>query len=381
MLMKLVVVLSLMLTLQLTSLQAVYKYLGNYADIASLVLLLAASTAYFAMMQPALGRRFLEPIGRGPRVVVLVLTAVIAVSLLLYPIADALKEQMRGSDRDDAIIVGVYALFSGENPYGKTTYFGNPLSPGPGLLLLYAPFVSLKLYALGAGSALGACAYLLKRLYGSWVVASLFVVLVASSLLFWQELAVGSDLIFVGSCYLAIVLLLQQSGSRRVLFLCAVLCGAISTSRIVFLYMPLLFGVLLWPRSKGDAIKFLVTSTAVAIGLHTAFFLWGSDFYTPFHVIGTGEGLMTGNIIYFGIFLCLVAGGFILMTAYLGPDSWVAGLFLSLVTPLFLVFVATLIANGWQIGVGYAASYVTPAVPACCAYAAIRIRQGWLAGQ
>jgi hypothetical protein len=202
MLMKLVVVLSLMLTLQLTSLQAVYKYLGNYADIASLVLLLAASTAYFAMMQPALGRRFLEPIGRGPRVVVLVLTAVIAVSLLLYPIADALKEQMRGSDRDDAIIVGVYALFSGENPYGKTTYFGNPLSPGPGLLLLYAPFVSLKLYALGAGSALGACAYLLKRLYGSWVVASLFVVLVASSLLFWQELAVGSDLIFVGSCYL-----------------------------------------------------------------------------------------------------------------------------------------------------------------------------------
>ena len=65
MLMKLVVVLSLMLTLQLTSLQAVYKYLGNYADIASLVLLLAASTAYFAMMQPALGRRFLEPIGRG----------------------------------------------------------------------------------------------------------------------------------------------------------------------------------------------------------------------------------------------------------------------------------------------------------------------------
>ena len=50
MLMKLVVVLSLMLTLQLTSLQAVYKYLGNYADIASLVLLLAASTAYFAMI-------------------------------------------------------------------------------------------------------------------------------------------------------------------------------------------------------------------------------------------------------------------------------------------------------------------------------------------
>ena len=116
MLTRVAVVSSLMLTLQFPALRAMYKYLGDFA---ALALLLAAAAAYIAITHPALGRRFLEPIGRGPWVVALVFTAVVLVSLLLYPIADALKEQMRGSDTDDGVILGVRALFNGENPYTK----------------------------------------------------------------------------------------------------------------------------------------------------------------------------------------------------------------------------------------------------------------------
>ena len=381
MLTRVVVVSSLMLTLQFPSLRALYKYLGDYADFAAFAALLATAAAYAAIMHPALGRRFLEPIGRGPWVAALVLAAVVLVSLLVYPIADALKEQMRGSDVDDGVIVSVQALFNGENPYSKTTYYGNPIFTGPGLILLYAPFVSVNLYALGAGAALGTCAFLLKRAYGSWVVASLFVALAASSLLFWELVAVGSDLIFVGSCFLAMLLLLQHSGSRRAFFLCAVFCGMISTARIVFFYIPFLVGVLLWPRSKGDAIKFVAVSSMVVIGLHLAFFLWGPETYTPLLLFGKGDQLITGGATYFTVLLCLVGGGLILRAAYLGPDWWVAALFLGLVTPLSLVAVAEMIANDWQFAIWHAANYFMPAVPVCCAYASIRIRQGWFAEQ
>lgn len=381
MLMKVVVVSSLMLTLQLTSLNALYKFLGDYAGVSALVMLLAAAAVYSAMMHPVLGRRYVEPICRGPWVAAVVIAAIVLVSLLLYPVADALKEHMGGSDRDDAVIVGVRALFDGEYPYGKTTYFGSWLSPGPGLLLLYAPFVGLDLYALGAGASLATCAFLLKRQHDSWVVASLFLLLAASSLLFWQELATGSDLIFVGSCFLGILLVLQHSDSRRTIFLCAVLCGVISTSRVVFLYIPFLIGVPLWLRSKGDAIKFVAISSVVAVGLHAAFYLWAPDSYTPLHILSQGRGLLAGNFMYLFVAICLIAGGFIVRAARRGPDSWVAALFLGLVTPLFMLAVAGLRVKGWQLQGANPANYLTPALPACCAYAAIRIRQSWLAGK
>jgi hypothetical protein len=73
------------------------------------------------------------------------------VSLLiwfLYPIADGLKSQMRGSDQDDCVIIGVKQLVSLLHPYEKTSYLGNPCSTGLGIILLYSPFVLFNIYCL-----------------------------------------------------------------------------------------------------------------------------------------------------------------------------------------------------------------------------------------
>lgn len=58
---------------------------------------------------------------------------------ILYPLAQS-GLFGAGSDRDDALTVGVTRLLAGEFPYYGVTYFGTPLSPMPGALVLAMPF-------------------------------------------------------------------------------------------------------------------------------------------------------------------------------------------------------------------------------------------------
>ena len=66
---------------------------------------------------------------------------------VIYPIANAPAPQ-RGSDNDDAIVLGVQALMQGRNPYQERTYLGNPVNSMLGGFLLAAPFVWLDNGAL-----------------------------------------------------------------------------------------------------------------------------------------------------------------------------------------------------------------------------------------
>ncbi|MCS6817898.1 MAG: hypothetical protein NZ746_11035 [Blastocatellia bacterium] len=62
--------------------------------------------------------------------------------LVLYPLADS-GIIGGGSDRDDALNLGVGELLHGRCPYHVTTYLGNPIAPLPGGLFLSLPFVLL----------------------------------------------------------------------------------------------------------------------------------------------------------------------------------------------------------------------------------------------
>ncbi len=62
--------------------------------------------------------------------------------LALYPLADS-GIVGGGSDRDDALNLGVRELLQGRCPYHVRTYLGNPIAPLPGGLLFSLPFVLL----------------------------------------------------------------------------------------------------------------------------------------------------------------------------------------------------------------------------------------------
>ena len=84
-----------------------------------------------------------------------VVTLVIA--FLVYPRADALRQVLRGSDQDDAVIAVAMGLARGEYPFATLTYLGNPVSAGPLWGLAHFPFAATGTYILAPVLALAAC--------------------------------------------------------------------------------------------------------------------------------------------------------------------------------------------------------------------------------
>ena len=71
-----------------------------------------------------------------------------AVSFFIYPVADARKLSGMGSTGDDAVIEPAKTLLECGRLYDTVLYDGAPVSPGPGWIILNAPFALLHIYWL-----------------------------------------------------------------------------------------------------------------------------------------------------------------------------------------------------------------------------------------
>jgi len=124
---------------------------------------------------------------------------VIVINAFVYPIADSLKYWGRGSDQDDALIVTALNLISGRNPYEARTYFHiNPISPGPGWIILNIPFTLTGLYFLLVPTYLFTLLFFIKKISKGYYLPNIFLVLCISSLAFWETTVVGSDMFAIG---------------------------------------------------------------------------------------------------------------------------------------------------------------------------------------
>ena len=234
------------------------------------------------------------------------------VSLLiwfLYPIADGLKSQMRGSDQDDCVIIGVKQLASLLHPYVKTSYLGNPCSTGLGIILLYFPFVLFNIYFLASISLAYLCVYVIGRFKGTYT-ASVFLILQFSSLFSMELLVVGSDLIFLG---FGLVLLIFQTinlvlkKNTNNIFWLAVFAGLLSSSRINFLVIAPIISIFIfihW-RKGGLLFGFFSISTAI-IPSSIVYFIDPSKF-SPFHLLEKSNLLLQGGLKEVTIFLSFLA--------------------------------------------------------------------------
>ena len=79
---------------------------------------------------------------------IFLLALILAANLLLYPHELALQAIGRGSDAGDALIKSGNLLLKGNFPYSIPTYLHNPISPGPGWVLMLMPFTCTGLYVL-----------------------------------------------------------------------------------------------------------------------------------------------------------------------------------------------------------------------------------------
>lgn len=238
------------------------------------------------------------------------LIAVLAVAIAtVYPHADALKLHMLGSDADDAMVIAGTALSHGLNPYQFTTYFGNPLSPGPGWAALVAPLTRLGLYGLLTPLALAFTVLSLRITNHPWLQTNRVTLALFSCLLLWELTVTGNDLPAFGLLFLSTVLLLtRQRIGRAELIALTILLGSLATARIAFFYLPLLVGcslVAVWPKR---AITVGLGGTLLMAALHGGFYLLSPDFYPPLHLLGRAQSLLTGEALYAALTFLTIVG-------------------------------------------------------------------------
>jgi hypothetical protein len=290
-----------------------------------------------------------------------------------YPIADGLKEIGRGSDQDDAIINAGLALIKGYHPYSARTYLNILISPGPGWILFALPFIILKTYYLFSPVIIIITGLILYWHTKSWHVPNLFIILLSSSLICWGLLVEGSDLIPLG-CILAIFLLLLSTiklTNFRLIIL-SITIGMVATSRISFIYLPLLYAVLLYTKNRKAALTVGVIGTLTALCFHLGFYLWSvaeGELYKPIHLLTKGNEFLPGNFKLFALLTCLASG----LTIFIADKNNISKVFiyfwLGIFTPLFFVSMGDLFFNrNFSLTLWEGANYLVVPLPAFLIY-------------
>lgn len=344
-------------------LRVLFKYLPypqiSFLIFASIVVILILSVVEFRMPK-------ILALTSNPWFIAILLAGISIACWFIYPIADGLKLQMKGSDQDDCVIIGATRLASMLYPYTEKSYFGNPCSPGPGLLMLYLPFVLTKTYILGAVASIVALCFCIQRQYNNWGAAGLFLILICSCAAMVELLMVGSDLILLG-CGFAILpmLTIRAVESRNVvhIVLLGLLCGLLSSSRVNFMVLFPAMSIFILPHWRRGAIIFFIASMIAAIVPSLALYLINPADFTPLHLIGKAGHLLSKEVMYFGVLTTLLAGVFSILLVKKKLDFIVWAVFILFCPMLIILSVGYLYGCSGNFAEWKGANYLIPLVP------------------
>lgn len=351
----------LVIMLQIISLRPLYKYVPDKYQLIIPFFLLACIALAFIFYSNKASIAFLD----SRLFLLLLFVCLCTINYFIYPIADSLKTVMRGSDQDDSLIDAGLRLISGKNPYDGLTYFGNPLSPGPGLVILALPFTVSHIYFLLTPVFVVISAVLVGKSSGSNRKANLFMLLLMSSVGFWETMVVGSDLWAVGCLFLICVILLFKSINGRLLFklAIAVIVAMAASARIIFAYIIPLFGIFVWKQNKVESVRFVICAGILFFILHGIFYYREPQLYTPLHLLTKGNNLLAGYLKW----ICLIAsfGGILyaVVTVRTSLESWIVSLFICLMIPLCFVSLGDLILRGYSLSSWEGSNYLIVTIP------------------
>ena len=194
----------------------------------------------------------------------------LAAVVLVYPYADGLKTQLGGSDQDDAVMLCGQTLLRGEFPYAQKTYLNNPASPAPGMLLMFLPSIVTGWYPLTTLLVLLLGAALILQKTGRPAL-NRFITGLSLSLLFWDHLAVGSDLIVIGALVLTCTILSSENRSNKARVSLIVISGVLGATRTVFAFLPIMYGFIVWQQNKKEGLIVGGSGTLITCLLHGIF--------------------------------------------------------------------------------------------------------------
>ena len=211
---------------------------------------------------------------------ILLFIGVIIAFVVVNPIANN-QEWVGGSDRDEALTIGVQQLLQGNYPYYVKTYFDNPITPMPGALLLATPFVLLGNSAYQTIFWLAIYLGMVRRkLPTERSTALLFGAIILLSPVAIYDIVVGNDLtanalyVLVGCLWL-----IEKKSLKSAVFL-----GIALASRANFvLFLPLVWGMLVTQIGRTKATRLILLVVVVGVGITLPFYLYDPAGFSPLH--------------------------------------------------------------------------------------------------
>jgi hypothetical protein len=360
------------LFLQLASLRVIFKYFPVYLHKFILLYLFITFFLYSMFLGKYGVFELIKEFFKKRVIFVILIILIILINFFVYPIADNLKYQGKGSDQDDALIVTGQNLIVGKNPFWAHTYFfTNPLSPGPGWIILNLPFAIKGLYFFLTPFYIILLCLLLRRVTGSYFCGNIFLILCMSSLAFWETMVVGSDMLAIGILFIlsigAVFYSMDKAGVP--LFLSMLLLAFAATSRIVFIYIIPVMGVFFLRHSKFKHLIYLLAALAITVLLHLVFYFWDPVAYTPLHLLAKGSKLLTPGLKLSAVLLTLAVLIFTYLKVKNNISSWLLFFCLSLTAPLLFVSIGDLInVRNYNFALWEGANYLLVLMPIYVVY-------------
>lgn len=368
----------LVFLVQIASLRSLDKYVFHQR-LASLVA--AAALGALSLGLVRFGRLRSYRLARAPLAPAALVAAAALVSLFVYPVADGLKLSGRGSDSDDALIQGAQNLFLHFDPYRAPTYLGNPLSPGPGWILLASPFAMTGLYALFFPFCLGLLVFLLRKAGAAPVAILEGLLVLLAGLGVWQAMAVGGDLLPLGVGLVACLVPLRSGWKNPGSFVAYVLMvSLLLTGRVVLpILIPLIGLHLQRSGRRREALLFVASAGLGTCLVHGVFYVQPSS-YMPFFLLRKGLNLLghlapldprlTAAVLVLALAVCGIA----LASRFRGPATH-SGLALSaavsLTLPLSLVALGDLAERQFALADWEGSNYLLVTLPLWLYYYAL----------
>jgi hypothetical protein len=361
---------ALTLTIQGPGARAIIRY-APWPALTLPMFFIAAFLIYGACLHGPLAP-WLRRLGSRLGLTVAVLCAIAAVNVVVYPRADALKHQDRGSDEDNALIDLAGRLVYGQRPLYVATYLGNAPSPGPAWAVLVAPLAVTGGYPLLTPMALAILVWVVKRAGGGGRGAALALLLPPTSPGFWELSVTGSDLFAIGVLFVVLTTVAWRSrratiGTSAILVILSLVSAS---SRVVFGFVPLCISLFMWRKHRPG---FMLVAAAAVVVTAVEFWSWWPDTagVTPLFLIAKLVRQLGAVGIAMAILVAIASAAVDLVQLDEQIDSWWSGLWLLLVVPLATVSLGVLAALGWDVAAWQAAGYMEVAVPAAVACVAI----------
>jgi hypothetical protein len=263
-----------------------------------------------------------------------------------------------GSTASQAMSETVRALLHGHGLYSVHLSGNAPVSPGPGWLLLNAPFTLLHVYALMDPAWVALAAVVVRSAYRRGFEVNLGLVLLCCSTGFLRLLGEGHDIVAIGAAMVVVVVTADRAvrePAAAVAF--GVFVGVVSTARIIYLPLALLVGLLLLPRRRDVALVVAAVGVVIAAVVFGGFAV-GVHPYPPLHLFGRADHRQPVAVIALGVVatLGLVGGAAVrVRDDTVSRLGWFAAVF---AVPHALIGLGELISAHWAFATWEGANYV-----------------------